>query len=562
MNIQLAHNGTLIQQNYAGGDFTWYNTTAELMRLKNNGNLGIGTVNPLIHLAIGDSDTGFQQQGDGILAIYTNSGERMRIDNYGNVGIGRSPPTDYALDVYRAGPDNANFAVVRGDGAEIKLKAQDFQSRFTYVGGDLRFDSDDAGTLRMILKSSGKVGIGTDSPSGLLDVKVRPETDYYATYNDMYLGSYLSIGYNRSSNLGYFGYNARLYTSITSGTSAAGISMGGETGNWYKPKYYGNSTATMRIVVPGWNGTISWKHYTHGYSSNQVKDNLFTTDMVLDKNGYLGIGTTSPNFPLQVTGSGGSYVADLYAFHHAGSTTGYSGWHNHNGQNWTAGQSGYPIGLRVDEGIICKRSYIMSDERIKRDIVELEDDEALLQFRQLQPKKYKYIEESRGDSEVYGFIAQEVAEIIPNSVSKEIGYIPSIESFGKISEITEESCIITMEEEHQLQLGELIRCDDSNKKTIEDIEVIEIINSKSIKINRIFTSEESTFKDESQNYEEENVIYIYGKRVDDFHSLNKDSIWTVATAALQEVDRQLQAEKQKVSNLESELALIKSHLGL
>ena len=48
--------------------------------------------------------------------------------------------------------------------------------------------------------------------------------------------------------------------------------------------------------------------------------------------------------------------------------------------------------------------------------------------------------------------------------------------------------------------------------------------------------------------------YIHGEHVLDFHNLNKDAIWSVATAALQEVDRQLQAEKTKVSTLETQVA--------
>ena len=48
----------------------------------------------------------------------------------------------------------------------------------------------------------------------------------------------------------------------------------------------------------------------------------------------------------------------------------------------------------------------------------------------------------------------------------------------------------------------------------------------------------------------------------DFHNLNKDTIWTLASASLQEVDRQLQAEKAKVAILEQELTAIKIHLGL
>jgi hypothetical protein len=57
--------------------------------------------------------------------------------------------------------------------------------------------------------------------------------------------------------------------------------------------------------------------------------------------------------------------------------------------------------------------------------------------------------------------------------------------------------------------------------------------------------------------------FVYGIEVEDFHTLNKDAIFTVAFSALQEVDRQLQETrtelqetKQTVSNLETELATL------
>ena len=42
--------------------------------------------------------------------------------------------------------------------------------------------------------------------------------------------------------------------------------------------------------------------------------------------------------------------------------------------------------------------------------------------------------------------------------------------------------------------------------------------------------------------------------MDDFVFLKKEAIWTVATSALQEVDRQLQAEKAKTATLETRVA--------
>ena len=49
-------------------------------------------------------------------------------------------------------------------------------------------------------------------------------------------------------------------------------------------------------------------------------------------------------------------------------------------------------------------------------------------------------------------------------------------------------------------------------------------------------------------------LFVWGQKVQDFHHLNKDYIFTVATAALQEVDRQLQAEKARNDLLEARIS--------
>ena len=53
---------------------------------------------------------------------------------------------------------------------------------------------------------------------------------------------------------------------------------------------------------------------------------------------------------------------------------------------------------------------------------------------------------------------------------------------------------------------------------------------------------------------------IVCEEVNDFVFLQKDAIWTVATSALQELDRQLQAEKTKVATLETQLTSVLARL--
>ena len=52
----------------------------------------------------------------------------------------------------------------------------------------------------------------------------------------------------------------------------------------------------------------------------------------------------------------------------------------------------------------------------------------------------------------------------------------------------------------------------------------------------------------------------YGEVVDDFISIDKNYIWTIATSALQEVDRQLQAERSRNDKLQVRLQALEARI--
>ena len=62
----------------------------------------------------------------------------------------------------------------------------------------------------------------------------------------------------------------------------------------------------------------------------------------------------------------------------------------------------------------------------------------------------------------------------------------------------------------------------------------------------------TTYKRGSQVYtgEVKKGIFVYGIQVDDFHTLDKDTIWTVTLSATKELDTQLQLANSKIADLE------------
>lgn len=188
---------------------------------------------------------------------------------------------------------------------------------------------------------------------------------------------------------------------------------------------------------------------------------------------------------------------------------------------------------------------VSSDRRIKKDIVELNDNECLEAIRTIGLKKYKYIDPiSRGtDQYVRGFIAQDVSNIIPNSVKITNNYIPNIYNSGDASLISSNNNtniynIVSINNiilEKQQDLTKILLYDDENNR-------IETILKEQINANTISIETKETLSSK---------VFMYGEEIYDFNILDKNAIYTTAIGALQELDRKEQINKDEIQLLKS-----------
>jgi hypothetical protein len=437
------------------------------------------------------------------------------------------------------------------------------------------------GTELMCIQGDGKVGIGSTQPISELDItgSLIASGNVSGAYIN---GNGSGLTALNATNISSGTLNNARLPSIINTTTLIGTQVGIGTNNPLS-----KLSITPHVVEPKitlWDGGSTTKHYGFGVSSGQLnyhidsinarhvfynggKNGNGTELMRILGDGRVGIGTNAPVSAclLHVEGSGIDYTwpASGYFFT-ISSSIGSAG----------AGGRSLNNSIYAAGAITSRRGfYATSDERIKMNSIEIIDTEALDILRKLKPRKYEYIDKmsKNTDTPVFGFYAQEVEELIPYAVGTSSEYIPNIYSQGTIENIDGENYISINSIEGLSE--KLNNYEGSNIKIyyrtypegldIDNIK-LEDYNSCNIKIEEYDISVKEIINDTTfsinENFDINGKIFIYGHYVSDFKSLKYNSIYTIATSAIQEIDRQLQTTKEELQATKEELQTLKSFL--
>jgi hypothetical protein len=193
--------------------------------------------------------------------------------------------------------------------------------------------------------------------------------------------------------------------------------------------------------------------------------------------------------------------------------------------------------VRFGGSIWCK-SWITtsSDSRIKEDIEDINDDTTLNMILTIEPNTYKYIDKvEKRHKKVYGFIAQQIRQVLPDVVGIENGYIPNIMLLADY-----DNKIITLPSQPTkviIKLNDKIKC--FSKDNYYEVEVIEIIDELTFKIKKYEGGKLTDTKEDIVGMEgkhntiindfeyTDNKIFVCGTEVDDFHTISKEYIFTL-----------------------------------
>ena len=464
-------------------------TYSEKMRILGNGNVGIGTNNPLYSLhttsdiltgggirwntggvnpadkklysgADGDLEWvtnnsagahGFAVSNQGTKVVYLNTSGNSYF-NGGNVGIGTASPAT-TLHVNGTITTPGFIDVTTSDPGDLISKRYSSADRYgigQYAGGITRvFTSGTfAGSVRisraaddlrtgaatftdlMTVLSTGNVGIGTASPSRLLEI-------YSASQNpvNLRLTAYITGSNNKSSTLEFAGSD-----SVGTVKQAGLITCGSLNQDYTTGAYIAFST-----ISSPWNA-----------SGNM-------TEYMRINNGNVGIGTASPSAPLHVTALSGTstpvtcgvYVYNpnnvatnnaIVAVRLAGSTAS-SAFYSYD----VNGVAGYSHGITgASQNLVFRAAYDFSsgtiftmdrsgnftatgnivansDKRLKKNIEPIQD--ALEKVKKVSGYTF---ERNDMKGKFAGVIAQEMLEILPEVVMTDDDGMLSV-AYGNIT---------------------------------------------------------------------------------------------------------------------------------
>jgi hypothetical protein len=216
---------------------------------------------------------------------------------------------------------------------------------------------------------------------------------------------------------------------------------------------------------------------------------------------------------------------------------------------------------RVNGGLLATYYGSVSDERIKKNISSMNLGYALEEMRTITPMTYNYIDTAaRGSNSVMGFIAQQVAQELPIAVTTVTNFIPNIYSRINVSSIQ------TVGNTSHIYVS----LNDVGNSVLSTISSADILSVYLPNDSNIVTSGSTTVDDMLilhidsliPNSEFISEVFIYGKQVHDFNTLNKDYLYTINFAATKDLDSIVQTQKSTIDGLYSLLDMLCSTVGI
>ena len=199
-----------------------------------------------------------------------------------------------------------------------------------------------------------------------------------------------------------------------------------------------------------------------------------------------------------------------------------------------------------------------SDIRIKKNVRDIDDKEALNKILLIEPKKYEYIDPEKGTDTVIGFIAQNIREIIPEATRITDRLIPNVLQNCRcdIDKIYINIPDIQVGHKLNIRYDEL---DNDGVKTGATAGVNLLV--KEIHDDYILLENMPNYEDNGMIPKSITECFVYGYEVDDFINIRKDYLFTLNVSATQELHKIIMEQQNQITEQQNQIDMLKEILA-
>ncbi|MEL6274931.1 MAG: tail fiber domain-containing protein [Bacteroidota bacterium] len=244
--------------------------------------------------------------------------------------------------------------------------------------------------------------------------------------------------------------------------------------------------------------------------------------MVIESSGKVGIGIANPSKGLvEIVGRGDVQTTNNYGFL------------NNAGAGTSPFNSGASYSLYASEEIAGAAFHAFSDARIKR-IIQPSDCQADLNtLMAIQITEYWHIDTIQKGNQVHKkVIAQQVAEVFPQAVQKDT------------KEVIPDIYQRTEYKDGWIQLATNLKVGDR----------VKLITAHSNDIHEVTAVETNRFRVIDPGIAIGETVFVYGREVDDFHTVDYEAIAMLNVSATQEQQRLIEQQRSEIRLLKAQNA--------